>query len=50
MSITELFLAISILTGMAFLRIGVPLIITLLIKQVVLKFVPANTQTIAPQL
>jgi len=48
MSITELFLAISILAGMAFVRIGVPLIITLLIKQLLQKFTPTTTQVVAP--
>lgn len=45
MTITELFLALAIFAGLATLRFGVPLVITLLIKQLLLKIVPAVQTT-----
>ena len=42
MTITELLLALAMFAGLATLRFGVPLIITLLIKQILLKISPTE--------
>jgi hypothetical protein len=45
MTIAELFLALAVFAGLATLRFGVPIVITLLIKQLLLKLFPAVQAT-----